>query len=105
MISHLVKSIKGYGAKVYNLKTFVNLINLRLGHINQLSPIDIYCDKVFETADIKKRYYSENIWIKYKDDEIPEPEPLEDHEIEFSKDKTSRAWLKLHNLINNHWKF
>lgn len=33
-VSHLVKSLKGYGAKSYNYKTFVNMLNTRVAHIN-----------------------------------------------------------------------
>lgn len=34
--------------------------------INQLSPINIYCDKAMENAEIKKSYFTENIWLKLK---------------------------------------
>ncbi|WJG70040.1 Mbov_0401 family ICE element transposase-like protein [Spiroplasma ixodetis] len=33
-VLHLVKSLKGYGAKSYNYKTFVNMLNTRIAHIS-----------------------------------------------------------------------
>lgn len=54
MLSNLVKSIKNYCAKLYNYKTFVNLLNLILDYINQLKTIDIYCDQIFEIVEINK---------------------------------------------------
>ncbi|WP_342276278.1 hypothetical protein [Spiroplasma endosymbiont of Nebria brevicollis] len=98
MVSHLVKSIKGYGAKLYNVKTFVNLLNLRLGYINQLSPVDIYCDKVFEIAEIKKNYFAENLWIKDKDNKWTEP--VEQYKITIINGKKSQISTMLYHLVN-----
>lgn len=42
MVSHIVQSLQGYGAKIFSLTTFTNLLNLRIAWINKLDPIKAY---------------------------------------------------------------
>lgn len=99
MISYLVKSIKGYGAKVYNFKTFINMFNLGLGYIKKLKPIDIYCDQVFKSVEIKKSYFAESLWIKGKNNNWTEP--IEQYDTPIMNGKNSRISTIFYHLVNN----
>ncbi len=50
-VSHLVKSIKGYGAKIYNKKTFELLINLKATKINNIDILEIIYFKFKENLE------------------------------------------------------
>lgn len=61
-VSHLVKSIKGYGAKIYNKKTFELLINLKAAKINNINILEIIYSKFKE--NLEDRIYDDlNVFI------------------------------------------
>ncbi|WP_425381093.1 hypothetical protein [Spiroplasma endosymbiont of Polydrusus pterygomalis] len=75
------------------------MLNLRLGYINKLKPIDIYCDQTFESVEIKKSYFAENLWIKGKNNNWTEP--IEQYDISIMNGKNSRISTIFYYLVNN----
>ncbi len=51
-ISHLIKSVKGYGAKIYNVKTFTNLLYLKLAIVNKVRLIEFIRSETEEEFNI-----------------------------------------------------
>ncbi|AUB31995.1 Mbov_0401 family ICE element transposase-like protein [Spiroplasma floricola] len=68
-VSHLVKSIKGYGAKIYNKKTFELLINLKATKINNIDILEIIYFKFKENLE-DQIYDNQKIFISNKSNNL-----------------------------------
>jgi hypothetical protein len=54
-VSHNVKWLKGYGAKLYNKIVFSNMIAAKMAEINNWNLIDFVISKIFNLFSFKQQ--------------------------------------------------
>ena len=98
-VSHLIKSIKGYGAKLYSKNSFEFLINLKIASINKINISTFLYEKDKENLE---KFIEENKSLKNKNNNIYNTKKfqfIKSANIPILNQKTSGTNIKIRKLL------
>lgn len=65
-ISHIIKWLLSYGAKTFNIKTFHNMLHIRLANINGTNPVNLLRTEIESERKEEYAFFRENNWKQIK---------------------------------------